>query len=534
MTVADQDGNVGLPLAVSALVAKRWDAVVVGGGHNGLAAAAYMARAGRSVLVLEKRHELGGACTMGRPFAYLRFIISPCAYLVGLLDPRIIDELNLRRHGYRVKLVDPHLWCPFEDGTALSLWDDDQLTAESVATLAPSDVEGVIRYQSLFARIRTALRGAGRDTWIGPSPDRGELEKLPGHDRESIDVVFHDSIADVVERHVKDPRLRTALHGQGLIGTWAGPRDHGTAAIHAMHSMGSIEGKGGAWGYVEGGMGQVSFALAEAAIEAGAVVASGVPVTAIHPELGVELEGGETIRSRVVVSNTDPLRTVAMCGPVVPPMFSEKVAQWQIKGPVVKVNCALVALPRFTARSCGDDGRSPVSPHSAMVTIAGSIDETQEGYEASRRGEPAPSWCELYFPTVYDSSVAPPGAHVMSVFAQYAPYDLSHGSWDQRREQIGDSVISRIAEFCPDVADVIRYRGVLGPPDIEARIGLSGGHIFQGECLPDQMWDRRFPPRTPIAGVYMCGAATHPGGSVIGINGRNAAMVVLEDLAASK
>ena len=194
---------------------------------------------------------------------------------------------------------------------------------------------------------------------------------------------------------------------------------------------------------------------------------------------------------------------------------------------MLKVNCGLTRLPRFTARS--DDA----IPHRAMVTISTGIDDTQAASEASRRGRPAPAWCELYFHTAYDPSIAPSGKHTMSVFAQYAPYTLAEGSWDDRREEIGNRVLAAIARFAPDVADVVEEREVLGPPDIEARTGLTGGHIFQGDCLPDQMWARRLAPRTPVAGLYLCGAATHPGGSVIAANGRNAAMAVLADLAAA-
>jgi len=166
-----------------------------------------------------------------------------------------------------------------------------------------------------------------------------------------------------------------------------------------------------------------------------------------------------------------------------------------------------------------------------MVTISTGVDATQRAYEASSRGEPAPEWCELYFHTAYDPSVAPTGHHTMSVFAQYAPADLATGDWDTRRDEIGDRVLASVARFAPDVAQCVEFRQVLGPPDVEARIGLTGGHIFQGECLPDQMWDRRLSPRTPMLGVYLCGAATHPGGGVSAINGRNAAMAVLADLA---
>jgi phytoene dehydrogenase-like protein len=355
----------------------EWDVVVVGAGHNGLTAAAYLARAGRSVLVVERRGQLGGACTRETPFTDERFVMSPCAYLVGLLHPLVVEELGLRGRGYRVQPVDPHLWCPFEDGTALTLWDDPVRTAASVAEVAPADVDGYLAYEALFGRIRRALRGdytEATDTWLGPSPARAELEERLGHDPELIEILFDTPIADVIERHVRDERLRTALHGQGIIGTFAGPRDPGTAAVHAMHSLGTLEGKPGAWGYVEGGMGRVSLALADAATEAGAVILTGTPVAAILPGPAVVLEGGDVIRAGAVLSNADPKRTMALCqagGGDLPAgfeAFAEKVDAWRSESPVVKLNCGLGRLPTFTAAARPDyDGPAP---YRAMVTIS--------------------------------------------------------------------------------------------------------------------------------------------------------------------
>jgi phytoene dehydrogenase-like protein len=511
---------------VSALAARGWDVVVVGGGHNGLTAAAYLARGGLSVLVLERREQLGGACTLEQPFADPRFVMSPCAYLVGLLHPLVIAELGLERRGYRAFPVDPTQWTPFQDGTSLTQWKDDDRTAAEVAKLAPADVDGFFAYEALFGRIRDRLRITPRDTWVGESPDRAGIEALFADDPEALDVMLHASIADVVESHVHDGRLQAALHGQGIIGTFAGPRDPGTAWIHAMHSLGLI----GGWGFVEGGMGRVSACIADAARDAGAVIVPGAPVAAIRPGEGVELEGGERIRARAVVSNADPKRTLALIDRHdVPDEFARRIDAWRSESATVKVNCALSRLPTFTAAP--DAARTP-HVYRAQVEIARSIDDTQAAYVAARNGEPAPEWCELYFQTPYDPSVAPPGTHTMSVFAQYTPYTLAEGTWATRREEIGDLVLATIARFAPDVADCVTEREVLGPPDVEERIGLTGGHIFQGECLPDQMWDGRFAPRTPVAGVYLCGAATHPGGSVIGINGRNSAMAVLDDLGA--
>ena len=358
--------------------------------------------------------------------------------------------------------------------------------------------------------------------WLGESPDRAELEALFADDAEAREVLFDASIADVVERHVGDERLRTALHGQGVIGTFAGPRDPGTAWIHAHHSLGLI----GGWSFVEGGIGRVSFLLADAAREAGAAIVTGASVVAINPGDGLLLDDGTTVRAAVVVSNADPVRTLALldAGGVDAPTFTAAVDRWTTTSPVIKINCAL----RRSADVPGGARRPNGVPRAGGDRAAASITRRPRS-SPPRRGEPAPEWCELYFQTAYDASVAPPGRHTMSVFAQYVPYTLATGSWDDRRDEIADATLAAIARFAPDVADCVIDRQVLGPPDVEARIGLTGGHIFQGECLPGQMWDRRFASRTPVPGVYLCGAATHPGGSVMGVNGRNAAAAVLAD-----
>jgi phytoene dehydrogenase-like protein len=360
--------------------------VVVGGGHNGLTCAAYLARAGRSVLVLERRDRVGGACTLERPFADQRFVMSPCAYLVGLLHPLVITELDLPRRGFRTYPVDPTQWTPFEDGTALFQWQDETKTARAVATIAPRDVEGFLAYDALFARIRDRLRNGPRgDVWLGDSPDRAELEALFVDDAEALEVVLDASIADVIERHVRDERLRTALHGQGVIGTFAGPRDRGTAWIHAHHSLGLDHG----WSFVEGGVGRVSFLLADAAREAGAEIVVGAPVAAITAGEGVHLDDGTVIGADVVVSNADPVRTLALldAGGAGDATFRSAVERWRITSPVIKVNCALSRLPTFPAAN-GDP-----TVFRAQVEIARGIDETQAAYEAARRGESAPEWC---------------------------------------------------------------------------------------------------------------------------------------------
>jgi phytoene dehydrogenase-like protein len=274
-------------------------------------------------------------------------------------------------------------------------------------------------------------------------------------------------------------------------------------------------------------MGMVSFAIADAAVELGAVLAAGTPVAEIVPGEGVRLDGGELIRARTIISNADPKRALGLLVPeAVPPRLRERIDGWQIRSPVVKLNAALHRLPTFTA-AAGER-----YPFHSMVSVTEGVDAAQRAFEACNRGEPGIGYGEIYFQTGYDPSPAPAGHDLMSVFTQYAPYAFADGrSWDEWRPVIQGQILDLIGRFAPDIHDCVEYVEVLGPPDIEERVGLTGGHIFQGETMPDQMWEHRLTPRTDIDGFYFCGAATHPAGSVIALNGRNAAMAVLEDLA---
>jgi phytoene dehydrogenase-like protein len=528
--VAAKLGEVGLPEPIGELAAREWDAIVVGGGHNGLTAAAYLARAGRRVIVLERRERLGGAATLERPFADERYVVSPCAYVVGLLDDRVIRELELRRRGLRYWMADPNLWVPFDDGTAFGQWLDDSKTQANLEALGVSrrDIHGYWAYEELFDEVRRKLRSGERDTWVGDAPSREEIEDLLDGNREMIDLVFEASIADVLDAHLSDERLKTALFGQGIIGTWGGPKDPGTASIKLMHFQGDMDGGGPLWGYVEGGMGMVSFAIADAAREAGAVLACGVPVAEIVPGEAVTLEDGTRLRAQTVICNADPKRLLGLLeGQEIDAPYRERLERWKVRSPVVKFNAALDRLPTWTAAP----GES--WPARATIDVTGTIDEAQRAFEACERGEPAVEFGEIYIQTGYDPSPAPEGKHLMSVFGQYAPYDLDAGDWDSRRDEVARQFIDLIARFAPDFEDCLAEHEVLGPPDIESRIGLTGGNIFQGEVTPDQMWQGRLPARTPVPGLYLCGAATHPAGSVIALNGRNAAGAVLADTGAA-
>jgi phytoene dehydrogenase-like protein len=273
-------------------------------------------------------------------------------------------------------------------------------------------------------------------------------------------------------------------------------------------------------------MGMVSFYLCDAAREAGATVVSGVSVAKILPGEGIELEGGERVSARVVVSNADPRRTLAMLGDAASPMWQGQVERVPIEGCTVKLNVHLRELPNFWTRPGVNEAH-----HYGQINAPLTKEEWKAGFAAARRGElPEHLWCELYFQSVHDPSIVPAGQHTMSVFAQYVPYKFAQGTWDERRDEVARLAMKSLARFCSNIPDAVIDAQVLGPPDIEQKVGLTGGHIFQGECLPQYMWANRLSARTPMQGVYLCGAATHPGGSVIGINGRNAAMAVLKDL----
>jgi phytoene dehydrogenase-like protein len=509
--------------SVAELASVRWDAIVVGAGHNGLACSWYLARSGKKVLVLESRERVGGACTIAEPFPGYK--LGPCAYLAGLLHPTVIAEMGLPALGYHWTPATSGMFVPFLDGGSIQFWDDDERCDDEVRRFAPADLAGFQALGKLKARVRDKLRPEGPgDLWLEPNPTREMIEDRLGNDELARKLLFEWSMADLLDHFLTDERLRYAQLGQGVIGTNASPLDPGTASVHFHHASGRLGGMPGQWGYVRGGMGMVSFLMADAALSAGVTIRTGVPVAEIVPGESVRLECGTRIAADSIVSNADPTTALKLLGTNADATWAERVRAVPAKGCTVKLNVALRELPNFVSRP----GTFEVH-HKGQINTPLTHDQWQESFQAARNGQlPGPIWTELYFQTAHDPSVAPAGRHTMSVFAQYVPQAFANGkSWDEMRSAVQNRVLGTIAAYCSNLPEAIEHVQVLGPPDIEREVGLTGGHIFQGECLPQYMWDKRLTARTPMDGFYLCGAATHPGGSVIGVNGRNAAREVI-------
>ena len=372
---------------------------MVGAGHNGLACAAYLARAGKQVLVLESRTRVGGACTIEEPFPGVR--MSPCAYLAGLLHPLVVSELNLQERGFQWTPAVNGLFVPFLDGSSVQLWDSDEKCEAEIRGFAPGDVEGWRAMSDVLCRLRDSLRPAGEgDVWIGEAPTREQIEERLGKDDEAKRVLFDWSMAEFVEHYLRDERLQTAYLGQGVIGTNASPFDAGTASIRFHHASGRLGGMPGMWGYVKGGMGMVSFYFCDVAREAGAVVAAGVPVAGIVPGEGVRLEGGEFIAAPVVVSNADPKRTLRLLGTAADLAWRKRVEEIPMEGCTVKLNVLMREMPNFIARPGTDQPH-----HYGQINTSLTKNEWKAAFAAARRGElPEHLWCELYFQSAHDPS----------------------------------------------------------------------------------------------------------------------------------
>jgi len=524
-------------------MATTWDAIVIGGGHNGLVNAAYLARAGRKVLVCERRPRVGGAAVTEEIFPGFKF--SMFSYVVSLLRPEIIRDLELPKHGLHILPLESTL-TPMENGDYLASWPDHDDTRRELMRHSPRDAEAYDEYGRLMHHMAHAVRPILAMTPPDPTSldprDLLTLAKLGGHMRGLGAEQFHAlfklmtmSAADFLDEWFETDVLKATKSASGIIGTFLGPRSPGSAYVLLHHYMGELDGVFRAWGFAKGGTGSVSESIAGAARRLGATIRTDAGVTKVliadGRARGVVLESGEEILARTVVSGLDPRRTfMELVGEeALPEEFSADIRRFKFRGSSAKVNLALDALPSFTCLP-------GFGPHlRGAMSISPSMDYVERAYDDAKHGEfSRQPYMDIEIPSLIDPGMAPPGKHVMSIFVQYAPYAVRGGWTDAKREALGDAVVNALARFAPNIKDIILHRQVLTPLDIERITGLTEGNIFSGELALHQLFFLRPAPgyakyRSPVKGLYQCGSGTHPGGGIMGASGRLAAMAILED-----
>ena len=546
-------------------MAERYDAVIIGGGHNGLISAAYLARAGMRTLVLERRHVLGGAAVTEELYPGFRF--SVFSYVVSLLRPEIIRELQLPRHGLDILPLDgtftplhagsgpkarPGARPSDVAGTGDYLWrvNDHGRTVRELRRWSATDAEAYEEYGQLMVEMARFIKPI---LGITP-PDLTSLDPRPllpltgllrsfQHLPERQQAVFVQlmtmSAADFLDQWFETDPLKATMSASGIIGTYLGVRSPGTAYVLLHHYMGEIDGAFRAWGIPKGGTGGISNAIGSAARALGAEIRMEAPVERILVRdgraVGVALEGsGEEIHAGVVLSSVDARRTfLSLLEPgSLDAEFEEEIRRFKFRGSSGKVNLAVDRLPEFTCLpGTGEHLRGAIS-------FSPSVDDMERAYDDAKYGHfSAKPYIDMIIPTLVDPTMAPPGKHVISCFVQYAPYKLAPelGTWDDQREAFGDAVINRISEFAPGFKESILFRNVQTPLDIERTTGLTEGNIFQGELTLEQLFFNRPVPgyarfRTPVRDLWLCGSSTHPGGGIMGANGRIAALEVLRSL----
>lgn len=510
-----------------------FDAIIIGAGHNGLVAAGYLARAGKKVLVLEQRDRVGGACTLEEPFP--GFTMSPCAYVVSLLRPEIIRDLELHRYGFDAYVKDPQMFAPFPDGNYLLFRASTEKTIEEIRRLSPHDAEAYPRFLRFFDRASEILN----PILLEEPPSIADLAgRFRGEDEEIYRYLMFGNLYDMLADYFESDYLRAAFAGQGVIGSFIGPKTPGSVYVMWHHMFGEVNGEQGMWGYVRGGMGRISFAMAASAEAHGATIRTNSRVAKLlisHGKAeGVRLENGEELRAKAVLSNAEPKRTfLQFCADAdLDKDFLRRIARFKSESGVIKLNIALKELPSFKCLP----GSEPGLQHAGSCEISPTPDWVQEAYEDAARGELSRKpYIEAYMQSATDPTVAPPGYHTISMFCQYAPYHLKGRVWSEElKNEMADRIIATMTEFAPNFADAVLHRQVLSPLDIEQRYGLPNGNIFQGEITPDQLFSLRPAPecsryRTPVEGLYLCGSGSHPGGGVMGAPGHNAAKALLKD-----
>ena len=520
------------------------DVVIIGGGHNGLACAAYLAKAGLDVLVLEKRDVVGGAAATEEPWPGYR--VSSASYVVSLMPPRVVRELDLKRFGYEVSIITPDYFVPFPDGTSLTLWGDVERDAAAIGRFSERDAAAYVAFDRYFDRVARLLKDLLfvvppnmnlRDLpkWAATA---GRFRKWSGRDLHETVRLFTMSAADFLDEWFEDERVKGALATQAIIGAWCGPMTPGSAYVLMHHWIGEVDGHAGAWGWAKGGMGGISTAMARAVEAAGAEIRTDaevdrVAINASGRAVGVALADGSLVRAQRVVSCAHPVTTyLSLIGEErLPGDVVRDVKRYRTRSGSVKLNVALSELPAFPAWDQEGD------LHKGLVAVSPSVEYLERAWDDAKYGRMSDHpYVEVVFPTAHEpQGLAPRGKHLMLAFSQYGPYELAEGSWDEGgRDGYAARVLKALGEFAPSLESAVEHLEVLTPRDIEERFGLIGGNIMQGELTPDQLFSFRPIPghgdyRTPIAGMYLCGSGTHPGGGVMGVPGRNAASVILRD-----
>jgi len=524
-------------------MAQHYDVIVIGGGHNGLTNAAYLAKAGKKVLVLERRHVLGGAAVTEEIIP--GFLFSECSYVVSLLRPEIIRDLDLPRHGLEILPLDG-TFTPMPSGNYLWRMNDHGRTIREIRRHSLVDAEAYEEFSKMMTPmcrfVKPILSMIPPDPTTLKPKDLMQLHflmqrfrDLSSDERYTLIQLMTMSAADFLDQWFETDVLKATMSASGIIGTFLGIRSPGTAYVLLHHYMGEIDGAFRSWGFSRGGTGAISNAIASAAREAGVEIRTKAGVAKIIVKggrtTGVALTSGEEISASVVSSSVDPHLTFEkfLEPSELPADFLEEVKRYKFRGSSGKVNLALDALPEFKAMP-GDGAHLR-----GALSISPSVEYMERAYDDAKYGHfSRRPYVDMVIPSLTDPSVAPPGKHVLSCFVQYAPYKLAQGTWDDQREAFGDNVIDTLSEHIPNLKKIIIGRQILTPLDLEREFGLTQGNIFQGELSLEQLFFLRPVPgwayyKTPVENLYMCGSATHPGGGIMAASGRIASQVILKE-----
>ncbi len=527
------------------MTAPSYDAIIIGAGHNGLVTAGYLARAGRKVLVLERRPIVGGACVTEEVFPGYR--VSTASYLVSLLQEKVVRDLELPRYGYRVFPKDPAYFAPYLDGSHMFMYQDMARTCQEIAKFSARDAARYPEYEDNIECVARLIEPLilqpppqfppqRLSDWLDPLRAGRTLLGLSHGQMADVVKFMARSAQDILDEWFESDALKVALATDGVIGTNGGPRTPGTAYVLLHHVMGGVGGVRGLWGFVQGGMGAITQALAASAQAHGAEICTGAPVERVltrgDAATGVALANGDEYRAKLVVSNADPKRTFLQLveKDALPAKFAAQIESYRCEGSSFKLNLALSELPDYTAFP----GTTLGPQHRGTTHICPDLDYLERAWDDAKYGKPSTHpMLEITIPTAYDPGLAPPGKHIMGIFAQYAPYSLRDSSWPAEKQRFVQRVIDTLAAYAPNLPRAIEHVHALSPLDLEQEYGLTGGNIFHGELSLDQLyflrpalgWARY---ATPIRNLYLCGSGAHPGGGVTGAPGHNAAMEILK------